>query len=316
MPLAVHGNHHQNQTGTVDWTPQTRSVNFSCGPPGCTANATLQVYNLVSEEVAKCKLSIGVHATDFDDDFSREVVEHLTVNGVRINTMCNPRAKGDCSAGTSTTNLTLFPCVSDYHIDNLVTTSGALHLTGKLSPMVDECPVNGNLLSGRATVTCFVRQLMPTTTLMPTVNARSMSTVGSSYTQTSVLHCQSPGCDATAHVKVDPTAAAGKKCSLSFTVSQTDFDGNEGSVEELEWVKVEGMTVREHVKPGGNPCQAAARNRSAAIVHDTFSVINGHNVTANMSDGLIEVSAKLSNMVDECGVGSFLLYGIVNVTCA
>mmetsp|Transcript_56937 Transcript_56937/g.123215 ORF Transcript_56937/g.123215 Transcript_56937/m.123215 type:complete len:640 (-) Transcript_56937:166-2085(-) len=138
----------------VDWDLRESNTTLKCGPINCTATALLQVKD-PGEEHALCRLSIAVHATDFDDEFSSENVEWLSVNGNLVKRFCVPKMSG---CNSSDRERILFPCVQDYDVDQLVSEEGALNIAGKVSPAVDECPVDGNLLSAIVTTKCYVRK--------------------------------------------------------------------------------------------------------------------------------------------------------------
>merc|ERR1711972_403109 len=105
-------------------------------------------------------LSVGVHATDFDDEYSREHLDFIMVNGHQVNSLCDPMASG-CGDTTPAKDRKLYPCVTDYLVSNTLVNDGTFNISGKLNDMVDECPVEGNLLSGLAMVGCFVRPIPP-----------------------------------------------------------------------------------------------------------------------------------------------------------
>ncbi|CAE8688234.1 unnamed protein product, partial [Polarella glacialis] len=66
----------------VEWNRTEKSVALKCAAPGCTANASLQVFgNTSANEYTMCRMSFMVYATDFDDQYSRERIEWLVVNG-------------------------------------------------------------------------------------------------------------------------------------------------------------------------------------------------------------------------------------------
>ncbi|CAE7207577.1 unnamed protein product, partial [Symbiodinium natans] len=65
----------------VEWSKVSRTAEWSCGPPGCVADASLKVFENASEmEYKMCLLSVSVHATDFDDTYGREKIEWILIN--------------------------------------------------------------------------------------------------------------------------------------------------------------------------------------------------------------------------------------------
>ena len=97
-----------------------------------------------------------MHVTDFDDEYSREFVEWIIVNEAHLSTHCDPMGKG-CNKSVSKEARGLHPCVSDYPLDTMLAKSTTLNIAGKISDMVDECPVGDNLLSGVARLTCYMK---------------------------------------------------------------------------------------------------------------------------------------------------------------
>jgi hypothetical protein len=236
----------------IEWSQRSVNATLACAEPGCIANATLQVVNLAEEEFVQCRLRIGIHATDFDDDFSREHVEWFTVNNRTVNTFCNPKVRG-CQAEAERA---LHPCVADLPLDHLMNKDGTYLIAGKISPMVDECPVDGNLLSGVATVTCMVRAKPPTPAPAKAEEAPTLGPATVPKPRVAQLRCAEPGCVATGTILLkEADMRHNKTCRLTVRIAQTDFDSQ---WEKVEWVKVRNTTVAEDLRPGRNPCQEAA----------------------------------------------------------
>jgi len=293
-----------------DWSLRSRNTTFQCADPGCAANSSLQIFDSSVEQHRDCKLSIAIHVTDFDDEYSREFVERLAVNGVTVSSKCDPMAKG-C---TRESEQQLHSCLNEFAIDHLVGEDGQMSIEGKISNMVDECPVDGNLLSGFAVVTCLVRPLDSPSLMAPTMlyrEAEAAAERNSSF----LLRCKEPGCTAETTVVLEQDQVMNKTCKLTVRVAQTDFDdGDRNATEEVEWVKVGNRTAKEHVKPGRNPCTEARQGNSSQ--DEPFVLVDGEDVSADAQDGKIVVSAKISDNVDECGRGEgFLLDGQVRVVC-
>ncbi|CAE7503815.1 unnamed protein product [Symbiodinium pilosum] len=81
----------------VEWSRVSRTADWSCGPPGCVANASLKVFEKAAEmEYAMCHLSVMVHATDFDDQYGHEKVEWIVVNGKEVIRDFAPQAPKGC----------------------------------------------------------------------------------------------------------------------------------------------------------------------------------------------------------------------------
>jgi hypothetical protein len=238
----------QSSKRFVEWTERSVNTTVACVEPGCIANTSLQVVDPALEEVTHCRLHIGIHATDFDDDFSRENVEWWTVNGHTVNTFCNPKARG-CQAEAQRV---LHPCVGDLPIDHVIDEDGKLQIVGKLSPMVDECPVDGNLLSGVATITCMVHSKAQVTAV-----ENSIFPVSVRQPRAAQLRCAEPGCVASGTVllkETDLPPNSNRTCRLTVRIVQTDFDSQ---WEKVEWVKLANKTVAQDVHPGRNPCKEA-----------------------------------------------------------
>lgn len=243
-----------------DWEKKTWSVPLACKDPGCVANATLKTFDAKKMQHAHCRISVGVHMTDYDDEYSREYVEWIIVNGARINSRCDPMGESCCNSSIPDKDRGLHPCVTNFPLDNLLrdgTTN--LKIAAKISEMVDECPVNGNLLSGEARVSCFVKPhpkpTKPPIPVEPDLRCDTNSTV---------LQCSEHGCIANATAKVCRPPETGQKCLLSVKIWQTDFDGDHGSTEVVEWVKVNGEEVAKDFKPGRNPCKEACDGKPAS----------------------------------------------------
>mmetsp|Transcript_65831 Transcript_65831/g.183400 ORF Transcript_65831/g.183400 Transcript_65831/m.183400 type:complete len:548 (-) Transcript_65831:201-1844(-) len=308
----------------LEWELRTVNQTLTCGPAGCVANATLQVFDYETEEHRHCMLNVGLHATDFDDEYSRERVEWISVNGKTVTSTCDPMASG-CGDDRPFAQRPLYHCLSDYPVSpTLFSGTGVLHLAGKLSPMVDECPVDGNLLSGVASVTCFVRTIPSAPTSAPTVLKEDTAEAELGFNGSALLQCPSPGCEASAVVRLGQQPV-NRTCRLTVTLKQTDFDGDLGSVEEVVFVKVDGDLVKEHLQPGRNPCKESATGgpslsvtngtSAAAAEVPSFVAIDGEDVTATAKDGIIAVAMRISDMVDECGSRGFLLDAVADVAC-
>jgi hypothetical protein len=295
-----------------------RSVNttLSCKDAGCTASALLQAYDPNSERAAHCKLSLHLHPTDFDDQYSGERLTFVKINGVTVNTDCFPMING-CN---KTSQAPLFPCVQGLPVHSLMDKSGRLNISAQISDVVDECPYQGNLLSSVPMVTCLVAPALkekepepePLKPTLPTRLEQPLSALNVS----APLRCLYRGCSATALLKVDPTVASMiSECILGVKIYQTDFDGDEGTVEQLEFLKVDGIDVQGNLAPGKNPCRSAWKGTPLSLASLEHSVLTGHDVTANASQGEVAVQAKITDHVDECAHDGYLLDGLVQMNC-
>eukprot|EP00930_Biecheleria_cincta_P038769 TRINITY_DN2663_c2_g1_i1.p1 TRINITY_DN2663_c2_g1~~TRINITY_DN2663_c2_g1_i1.p1 ORF type:complete len:679 (-),score=116.61 TRINITY_DN2663_c2_g1_i1:133-2169(-) len=142
------------------------SVNVTCRNPGCSANATMDIYNPKKEYVQRCKLNFAVHATDFDDNYAGERVFNILANDRALGGDCFPLANG-CVSNLSREQL--FPCVNDIPVDSIISSEGKLRVKASIPTVVDECPYNSNLLHGVSTVTCWVGNITESTTITTTV---------------------------------------------------------------------------------------------------------------------------------------------------
>jgi len=301
-------------SGTANaWTERAVNTTVACAAIGCTANATLQAFDATREEAWNCRLNIGVHATDYDDDWSRENIDFWTVNGYIVRAHCDPMARG-CNSSASRP---LYSCLNDFQVDHIVGPTGAFQLQGTLSRMVDECPYEGNLLSSVAQVTCLVRtrpELLSTSTTTTTTPPPLLSEamiLASRYVS-APLACSSPGCGALAELRVDPAVAyVGGTCLMNVSIAQTDFDGSEGGTEFIEYLEIVGRgNISNRTFPGGNPCQRPGEPRQP------FRLATQIDVTQDVvRESPLRVSAKISEMVDECASRGLLLDGLVEVGC-
>jgi len=101
---------------------------------------------------------------------------------------------------------------------------------------------------------------------------------------------------------------------LTIRINQTDFDEQDGTKERIEFVKVNHNVTASDLKPGKNPCGEAIASGSLRKYEDA-AVIQKQDVTDAITNGLLMVELKITDMVDECGVDEHLLDGEANVTC-
>lgn len=304
--------HDKSGRQYVEWTTVTKTANLTCAAPGCVANASLAVFDGATQRGKHCRLTVKIHPTDFDDDWSKENVAWVTANDEVVNTNCDPMAKG-CNA---TTQAPLFPCITDYDLTRIIRQkNGTLDVAAKITEFVDECPMNGFLLNGVVSATCFVApRTQPSTTTAPTLSP-TLPTPALSAEDTCLLQCAAQNCTAQCTMKLDPVMIKGKTCKLGVKLNQTDFDGDHGSNEIVEWIKVDGANVSTNIAPGKNPCKAAATGTPLSPADMVFIAVTGQDVTSHAADGTLVVSGKITPKVDECASNGFLLDAIASVNC-
>jgi len=118
--------------------------------------------------------------------------------------------------------------------------------------MVDECPVEDNLFSGVIRVSCFIRPRV-----VPNIDEddnRPLQLEADCDNSTEI-RCHESGCSASGYVRPCRLPTEGQQCFLNLKIWQTDFDGDHGSVEVVEWVKLNGEEIATDLKPGRNPCK-------------------------------------------------------------
>mmetsp|Transcript_65689 Transcript_65689/g.212710 ORF Transcript_65689/g.212710 Transcript_65689/m.212710 type:complete len:535 (+) Transcript_65689:171-1775(+) len=301
----------------AEWVEQAVNTTVACKEIGCTANASLQAYNPAEQEATLCRLSIHVHATDFDDEWSREHIDFWKVNGLLARAECDPMARG-CNASASRP---LYSCLQDMPVDHILDPNGTLLIQGRINKMVDECPFEGNLLSGVAAVTCMVRNktALAEEAPFPQLSAPASKAVPS-VSANATIRCSEPGCSAVALINLDPTVAMmGGTCLMNITVVQTDFDDDLGLPEDVEFIKMDGAgSIVSNMQPGKNPCTARFQGNPLSEDELLFSLLTNYNVTEQMlapPAGSIRLMGKISEQVDECASEGFLLDARVVVRC-
>jgi len=300
-------------------TQQERAVNttIACQSAGCEAHTVLQAFNGNQEHATHCKLSLFLHPTDFDDSYSGERLTFIKVNGVTVNTDCFPMVSG-CNASLQRP---MFPCLQDLPLDSIIDQSGTLNISAQISDTVDECPYQGNLLSGVPLVTCLVAPQPKEAPTPKPVGVKLGPLHGeppevSFFHVSAALRCPYRGCVATANLRIgsDPASRL-SQCKLNVKIYQTDFDNEENTNETLEFVQVSGATVVERVSPGQNPCRAAWAGHALSPADAEHELLRDHDVTADASRGLVSVTAKITDHVDECAHDGYLLDGLVDMNC-
>lgn len=310
----------------VEWEARSSTSKLACPDAGCVATTSLQLFDPLTEEARLCSLSVSLHATDFDDAFSSEHLDWVYVNEDQVNVNCDPMESGCADASLPASERKLYPCVTDSALGEGTVATGSVNVSGKLNKMVDECPVDGNLLSGVANVTCFIRKKTQMNVTLPTA---AKKTPAPSLNGTALLQCAKPGCEAVAVIKLSE-AVSNKTCLLTLRVNDTDFDntlteniavisvGSNSSAESSSTYRQLGNNVTS----GKNPCHEAflqgnaSSGTAASFVQSSFLAVENENVSSSLVNGSLTISAKLSDMVDECGRNGFLLDAMATVTCS
>lgn len=298
------------------WLERSVNTTLKCKDPGCIANVSIQAFDGAKEEARNCRLSLSVHPTDYDDEWSTEVIEYLKVNGAVASRGCNPKAKG-CN---ETAMKPLFTCLNEFDVDNSIDEAGTLVVEGKISEWVDECPYEDNLLSGIVTITCMVRPPPSVLLESTTTTTTTVSRLGS-MTARIPLQCDTPGCIARSRLIFRPALALhGGKCLMTVNVTQTDFDDKMGLAEDVEYIAVSGVNVtKKPLSPGKNPCKAEFEGKPLTDDEKVFTVVKEYDVTDTILKtipiGTLYVSGKISRAVDECGSNGNLLDGTVFLEC-
>jgi hypothetical protein len=296
------------------WLERSVNTTVTCKDIGCVGRASLRMYDATHEEARLCKLAIYIHPTDYDDDYSREHVKYWKVNGYIAARQCNPRVRG-CN---HTADLPLYPCVNQYTVDRIIDGNGTVVIEGENTHMVDECPINGNLLSAVAIGTCMVRN--KTAPVKPKNKTDAVALMAEANGE-AVLKCAEPGCKAEAKVHFNPALALnGGKCTMTVNVTQTDYDDHLGRPEEVEYIAVGGKNITtKPVQPGKNPCNIAYSGNKLTDAEKFFEAVKSYDVTemakTSHPAGTLKVSGKISPQVDECGHEGNLFYATVVVNC-
>ena len=193
-------------------------------------------------------------------------------------------------------------------------TDGTFNVSAKISDVVDECAYEGNLLSAIPLVTCMVRPKIelrrPETA--PTEPRLQPLLLCEELSATRILQCPERGCSATAQFDFKDVNLTQYTCALSISINQTDYDGDQGTDESVEWVNVSGITAITDVRPGTNPCGC-----SEPTSVSEFSLLKSFDVTDILAEnsGVIDVVSKISDYVDECPSQGHLLDGTAELTC-
>jgi len=315
----------------VTWTAQKVNTSLTCADPGCTASAVLQAFDGATHRAQSCRLTLSLHPTDFDDQYSGERLEWVRINDVIVNQDCFPMVSG-CNA---TTQKTTFNCITDLSLDSIINDTGLLDISTKIPTVVDECPYEGNLLSAIPKVECMVTPIVEhnVTHPEPRISMPIVKPWPQFIYKSAKLQCMTRNCTAEtflapaiADIENDDERLIASQevlplnfsqCLLNVKVYQTDFDQDQGTSETVEFVKVGGVIAGTNVAPGGNPCRAKWNGTSLAQVDMLFDAVSGFDVTDEiMANHSVKIQAKISEFVDECAYEGYLLNGLVEVNCS
>mmetsp|Transcript_36131 Transcript_36131/g.65513 ORF Transcript_36131/g.65513 Transcript_36131/m.65513 type:complete len:633 (+) Transcript_36131:145-2043(+) len=242
----------------------------------------------------------------------------------------------------------LYGFLTDFDVQELLGSNGSLKIAGKISKYVDECPVDGKHFSAVAVVTCFHRPIL----ILPTTTTTTTTTLAPAELAINISRpvlCKAPGCTANVFMTLPERNKDNRTCKLTVRINNTDFDGI-GAVETVEWLQLNGdnETISSMIS-GTNPCQLAqvqteivsnhtseAANVSwdsnttwieyanatlpnvtvkSTLIRDSFTLLDQKDVTATVAGGNLTLSVKISEMVDECAIDGYLLYGIAELVC-
>jgi hypothetical protein len=282
----------------LTWQEKSSNTSLSCNKPGCTANVSLLApFDYSKENARSCKLSVFFHPTDFDNKFAGERVDWVQVNNRMVSHKCHPRLDG-CNA---TAQRPLVPCVYNIPLDLVMPLNGLLTVAAKINEVVDECPFKGNYLSAVPVVTCLVTPKGAVLSNPP--HSKSATKVKNGVCRTEVpLGCKTKGCSADVVVPISSSCAKLGKCTLSVNVTQTDYDGADGTKEDLEYIKVNGVAASgSQLKPGKNPCKSEWQGKPLTEAQKIFTALKDFELK-NVTGGhtTVSVAAKISDFVDEC----------------
>lgn len=296
------------------WERKSVSSPLTCKVPGCNAQVALLAPFCPNTEQSKdCKLNVKFHPTDFDDLYSGEMISWVQVNGRVVRTGCHPLSHG-CN---ETMWRPLLACVDDAPVDWLIPDSRELHISAQIPDVVDECPYKGNLLSGVATLTCLVSPKVPTPLpAQPVYIPNSIFKLPTTCVQRMPLQCSTRGCSVEVAMTIECKHLHMPTCALSLIVNQTDYDNLDGTIESIEYIKVDGEEVASNLKPGLNPCKWKWHGHPYEASELTYTALKAFDVTKSVSEShQIHIAGKISPYVDECANNGYLFDAMAEVTC-
>lgn len=304
------------------WAEKSVNTTLTCEKPGCNGSAALQAFDASTEQAKNCRLSFHVHPTDFDDRHSGERLVFIHVNNAAVNTDCFPDANGCADETLGDVNpKSLFPCVLGLPVDHLMNFStGLLTISAGISDVVDECPYSGNMLSAVPMVTCMVAPmpLAAAAAPVPVMPVPLQATgVGDSVVKCFETPLQCPERNCTAESSVIFPMVNGESldgCRANLTFMQTDFDGDEGSIELINFATVGNETLGTDLPPGKNPCKSKFAGTPLSEVEMEYAAVTDKSIEA-AQNGVFNFRAKISELVDECASEGYLLNGKAKVCC-
>jgi len=330
--------HPQSGKRLVLWQERAVNTTLTCASAGCTASVPLQAFDGSTEMGHNCKLNLGLHPTDFDDQYSGERLDFIQLNGRSVNADCFPMVTG-CNA---TTQAPLFPCLQQLPLDGVINETGTLLISVKISDMVDECPFEGNLLSAVPVVTCMVA---PKRLLVsgadgpylgnalsytpadpnPSAVAGSVGTpaatlpdvppMPSSVNVSVPIRCQEHGCVALKSVNLTSLGLNFSSCALTLSVFQTDYDQSDGTIEQVEYISLNSVKLATNTTPGKNPCRAEWAGQPLPHTQYEYIAISNQDITSEALKGLLAFEAKITDHVDECAYNGYLLNALARISC-
>eukprot|EP00928_Gymnodinium_smaydae_P023942 TRINITY_DN1954_c0_g2_i1.p1 TRINITY_DN1954_c0_g2~~TRINITY_DN1954_c0_g2_i1.p1 ORF type:complete len:670 (-),score=173.40 TRINITY_DN1954_c0_g2_i1:407-2416(-) len=139
----------------------------------------------------------------------------------------------------------------------------------------------------------------------------TMMTGSNTFRALAPIACAERGCRAKVQIKINSTEADLESCKLTVVMNQTDFDASDESV---EFVGVDGRNLSSFSPPSRNPCKERAQGQTD-VGSPMLLLVDGEDISDEAADGYIEVSAKISDLVDECPSNGYLFHGLAQVDC-
>jgi len=138
-------------------TGQIAIYPLKCQTAGCVVVEPINVYRKKGVSFSSCTMKILINQTDFDSTFGNEVVEFLATDRQNITTNlkpglnpCENAARGAPLPDDQWQN---FVAAENVDVTDEVN-EDALVVYAKISPAVDDCASQGNLLDGQVEVQC------------------------------------------------------------------------------------------------------------------------------------------------------------------
>jgi hypothetical protein len=208
--------------------------------------------------------------------------------------------------------------VDDVGIDLLLdqtSQNGNLNVAAKIPDYVDECPYQGNMLSAVPVVTCLVSPKHPYSHAVPKMPVTLLD--NATCVTKMPLQCATRGCASEVAIHLNSSCVALGQCLLSIEVQQTDYDGDAGTEELIEYIKVNNQSVASKVKPGQNPCKLKyGGKQNLSLAETSFTALSNHPLNVANGNGRIVLEGKISKFVDECASDGYLFNAMATVTCS